>query len=332
MPPVSKISPTVIPTVDPTKNWLSYIDDKNRFIFKYPSTWLTEKFSEGDGVTISYPEFAPKSSVTIIQSTVENEVQKVKQDIDKVNSAKLISENVIWIGGIKGAQLIVHFPDAGAEQTFYSFVSNNYQVFIIKWGTDINDEYRNIYNQILSTFTFLDQKSNSGWQTVTIDLYNLSLQIPSDWELQEINRRPEPSSPEAPTKGHDCADYTIKSDNNYAILSLKPTCGFADGGASLWPNDAVIVKQYQSGYPKFIIRFFDQNNNSYKYSGAGEATISNLEGTRTEKTYADPPIISFGSQSDLTLVGVEFSYIGPETSKNQYLETADKIVASLEKF
>lgn len=171
----------------------------------------------------------------------------------------------------------------------------------------------------------------SQWIKRTIELYSITLLLTPEWTITETNRRPEPTGPEQPVKGHDCANYVITGSNGYVSLALKPTCGFSDGGAELWPDDAVIVKTYSGDtYPKYIIRFFDKETSLYRYASAGEATISDIErGTRTEKTYASPPVIGLGAGQDLQFIAIELRFNGPEIERNSYLQMVDSVITSL---
>jgi hypothetical protein len=175
--------------------------------------------------------------------------------------------------------------------------------------------------------TTMPTSTQLGWKPYKINLYGIDLNIPDSWVVQEVNRRPEPTSPGSPIKGHDCADYKVKNNDGSVVLSVLPTCGFADGGADSWPNDAAIVKD--KGNNSWIIRYFDSTKIAYIYSDAGQATISDEQGTRLEKTHASPPIIAIKKGEDLIFMVLELKYTGNEANKAQQLQIVDTIVASI---
>lgn len=158
-----------------------------------------------------------------------------------------------------------------------------------------------------------------SFKETSISLYGLQLSIPPTWTLKEVNRRPEPTGIADPKTGHDCAEYIIASNDDNAKLSLKPTCGFADGGADLWPDDAVIVKDL--GSEKYIIRYFDSTKSVYVYAHATNSANGKLQSR----------ILSFGDNQDFVIIFTELLYTGTESQKNQNLETTDKIISSIRK-
>ena len=161
------------------------------------------------------------------------------------------------------------------------------------------------------------------WKTESLDLYNISLSIPQDWSITEINRRPEPTGPADPIEGHDCADYRITSGND-VLLTIKPKCGFASGGSNLWPDDTVIVKRLTP--PKVIIRYWNEDLNAYSYSTGWDS--EGTGGVPEGKLHSSPPIISYGNEN-LTFLSVSLTYSGQPNNKNSNLNIADEIVSSL---
>lgn len=164
-----------------------------------------------------------------------------------------------------------------------------------------------------------------NWKTHAIDLYKLQLSIPSNWTIQEINRRPEPTREFDPKTGHDCADYLITSQDNYVKLSLKPTCGFAEGLPNPWPKDTIVVKEL--GNDSYLIRYFDAAKSAYIYAHGGEGTFEDERGKHQEKTHTGA--LGFGTGQNLVFIFTEMHYSGPDTSKELYLRDTDKVVISL---
>lgn len=160
-------------------------------------------------------------------------------------------------------------------------------------------------------------------KTEQLDLYGLSIELPTNWTLEEVNRRPEPTGPGDPVKGHGCADYEIKSAENYVTLSLKPICGFADGGADTLPLDAVVVKDLGD---KEIVRI--KKGTGYEYGISGEVEFTEKDNSKImKKMYTR--VLSYGENQDLIFIGTGLIYSGPEQEKDKYLDEADMIVSSL---
>ena len=165
------------------------------------------------------------------------------------------------------------------------------------------------------------------WKTHIIDLYNLEITLPSAWTIQEVNRRPEPTGAGEPVTGHDCADYTITSNEGFITLRLLPVCGYSDAGPSSWPADSVIVKELEKN--NFIIRFFDPKKSVYKYVHGGQALVSDETGTHEENYQSG--IMSFGKEQSIVIMFVELSYLGPDLEKEKYLQITDEIATSIKK-
>jgi hypothetical protein len=118
------------------------------------------------------------------------------------------------------------------------------------------------------------------------------MEMPSDWTLQEINRRgPSISS----ITGHDCASYLATSQDGVQSILLEPMCDA--GGGESWngpcPEGGIFISDDVMRYP-------DQFTNSYRYGifekgdnntclGLGvmfvAETIINAQYSRTDMNY-----------------------------------------------
>ena len=129
---------------------------------------------------------------------------------------------------------------------------------------------------LLPPLVILTPADTSAWQTTTLELFSLTLNLPPGWTAQETNRRPEPTDPGDPQRGHDCADYLLTSGDGQTIITLKPTCGFAEGGSGAWPDDTVVVTQLSDNKGPCVVRFFDSSKSIYVYSLGYVSTEPNL--------------------------------------------------------
>lgn len=187
-------------------------------------------------------------------------------------------------------------------------------------GTQKSIPTENLSNTNISTTP--QPTSSPLIKTEQLDLYGLSIELPTNWTLEEVNRRPEPTGPGA-VHGHDCADYEIKSAENYVTLSLKPICGFADGGADTLPLDAVVVKDLGD---KEIVRI--KKGTGYEYGISSEVEFTEKDNSKImKKLYTR--VLSYGENQDLIFIENELIYSGPELEKDKYLSEADNVVSSL---
>lgn len=158
-----------------------------------------------------------------------------------------------------------------------------------------------------------------------IDLYGLSVELPTRWTLTEINRRPEPSEMPNLVRGHDCADYEIEDPEGTIKITFQFICGFGDGGGLELPPTAVkLTEQNNEGIARIV------EGDNIKYVDYGPVKISDLEGTRTEDYYSN--IISFDSSTDNNLVGTATAiYLGEESEFQHIIQSVDNIILSVVK-
>ncbi|HET7099458.1 MAG TPA: Gmad2 immunoglobulin-like domain-containing protein [Patescibacteria group bacterium] len=187
-------SPTPVATIDPTANWKTYTDAKKTFSFKYPASLQLKTFEDGsliltatDGPDKIIHEFRVNNytistSTTLYQFIYEggvgdnygkgylnaNNVSLTFKDVSK-NSSYKIWEPSSW---------------PSANGILINFIQNNNQLIWFSLegynpgGTPIPYEKENvqIYNQILSTFKFTDQISDTP--TVTSPAANTKISSP----------------------------------------------------------------------------------------------------------------------------------------------------------
>lgn len=162
-----------------------------------------------------------------------------------------------------------------------------------------------------------------------IALYGIELYIPKNWKLTEFNRR-KGEEMSMSLYGHDCADYSIISDDSYLELQILPICEFSEGMGMGWPENAVVVKQKDSD-GSFIIRYFSKSENKYIYANGydgGNITEKTPPGL-VQKTISNPPTILLkNSQYGYSLFN-SLNYTGPAKKKLFYLSIADQIILSM---
>lgn len=164
------------------------------------------------------------------------------------------------------------------------------------------------------------------WVWHTIDLYSLKVKLPLGWTISEVNRRPEPTGNGGPITGHDCAEYQLTSADNLSVLSLRPTCGFAEAFPGSYPPDTVIINP-QSENSRKIGRYFADGK--YIYADTNLITYSDLTGDHQETVCITPPYVIIAKKEGFIMASLDFQSLGNETNLNQLLAIVNQITLSI---
>jgi hypothetical protein len=163
---------TPTPTPDPTADWKTYTDTKNTFSLKYPASLPIETSLCG-GTCIEDLRFTPNpatggSSIAVVLTSKDSRIKTlddykniiVKGDssIINVQDTKIAGNNAVSYklsGGIPPLPIIE-----------YAVVHNNYYYIIRLLDSDETKKdlagNQKIFDQILSTFTFLDSNNSTS--------------------------------------------------------------------------------------------------------------------------------------------------------------------------
>jgi len=163
------------------------------------------------------------------------------------------------------------------------------------------------------------------WKSHIIELYSLSVDIPQNWIVQKINRRPEPNNPGDTIKGHDCAEYQISTFDNLLALSIIPTCGFSEGFPGTYPAGFIVINP--NNKDNLLGRFYD--GKKYIYSNAFTYSYTDTTGSHQELVTWEPPTIILHGKQDFIAIGVTFQYPGSQEQLEQTLSIIDKIILSI---
>lgn len=163
--PIAQISPTPTapistPTPNPTANWKTYTNDVYYFTFKYPVEFTAQEMINGvvvinlmNNETRDFPNF----NLTIEKTNKTVEEWIASKNFCPANGTPPCSafKPGPIIKSIQFEELERHYD--GIDTVF----ANNGYVFDFSFGAkipnqSISQEMRNVYNQILSTFQFLD--------------------------------------------------------------------------------------------------------------------------------------------------------------------------------
>src|SRR6266436_794997 len=165
------LSPTLLLTnadqAKLTATWKTYTNQANKFEVKYPPTWVIDTSHLANTVstvTFSSPDlkYSTDSGFPSYGATININSEKTNlHDLDELYAqiagdkfTKVSSKNYIVLDGVKGLRLQVggvETPD-GIDVHFI-YHGNHYTLQF--W--EIRTNYSQVFNQVLSTFTFTEQ-------------------------------------------------------------------------------------------------------------------------------------------------------------------------------
>ncbi|KKR80855.1 MAG: hypothetical protein UU73_C0002G0160 [Candidatus Daviesbacteria bacterium GW2011_GWA1_41_61] len=148
-------SPTPSQTPDETASWKAYINHQNAFSIQYPQAVIIKELNPNE-ITMRLPDDTDNNLVfdLIFININPAGVTDIKQAIKSYDATKLSSNDIV-IGGIKG----LYFDSVpAAYEASDAFVIKNGLLFAfrIEGNSPKFSENKKIFNQILSTFKFLD--------------------------------------------------------------------------------------------------------------------------------------------------------------------------------
>jgi hypothetical protein len=271
------ISPTpevlATPTPDSTADWKTYTNQKYNYSFKYPAEAKLEEgrgheerlqetiltffgpnyqgpgeFTDGYGITFAVIKNPDNAAPDQLAQKLFTQSQKdIADKILEGDISKCKVEEVTR-GGTTGARFThcIKAPGSGILNFSEWFVKNGitYQIYAVLQ----NPNYQADFNQILSTFKFLDQTSSTeGWKTYTeyVDAfgYNLSFKYPEDWTVKKVafsnngggGGHPNFATIFSPDQ-KSCVKVTITSESATSSLDDVLKSGATNGDASLADN------------------------------------------------------------------------------------------------
>lgn len=186
------------PTPDPTANWKTYSDQNKVYEFKYPQNY-------------SLSHFAGDNSPILLNNQIDWEITQHSAGECKGDCPVIINKRDATINGYQATIYNGWVGSVGGEipQTFIKYEvrepgtvridGSNYFVITL-WELDrryavqknysstrnpgtINQDDQITFDQILSTFRFLDQNKNSNWQTFLDKKIGISVQYPNDFKV-----------------------------------------------------------------------------------------------------------------------------------------------------
>lgn len=180
------VSPAPSIASDLTANWKTYTNTKSGLSFQYPSDWILTtadidlNSSKRTNLTLSFKE-SGKEYELIIHSigyggppSDETKSEKISLDDEAFNKTIFITNKkpfFIWVSPSD--------PNSKVQKSMFETI----QIDLPQSNTDV---YTKLFNQILSTFKFTDQKQaedTSNWKTYTSVTEKASFKYPPDWTV-----------------------------------------------------------------------------------------------------------------------------------------------------
>jgi len=167
------------------------------------------------------------------------------------------------------------------------------------------------------TPTAVNSQVESHWVWRTMELYQLQVEMPEDWVLEEINRRQVPEDPMNPDNKNmlTCAEYRIISPDRMQVINISRPCGWGEGFGEPCPENIVIARDL--GNDDYLYREPNQENNSFLYGTTHYGPVDGTDPLYTGYWCMNPPYTT-----------VEYKYEGKSVWEIQDLSIADQVVAS----
>jgi len=151
--PTPIVFPTLVPTPDSTANWKTYTNTKYGYSIKYPPEFNYKISGKGEAMVVFDPsQEVLKSPAAEDKALVIITADTSKPVIDKTyygEPTQIAEETKVTIDGEIGQQVVFSKPIAWIQ----TVVSHGQRSFYFNLQ---NMQYHSEYNQILSTFKFLE--------------------------------------------------------------------------------------------------------------------------------------------------------------------------------
>lgn len=192
---VAKI-PTPTQTINPQADWKTYTSTQGSFSVQYPKNWFANQYQKSK---------FDVSKDAIELSDLENSIESIKgmsnsyTRISVMSFAGTMLESFPYGNGSESNNTIKPYTinsyqgirgqqtgEAGLQEVIYlRNPKGGYAIITLMPPINNTVNILKIFDQILSTFKFLDTVDTSNWKTYTNNAYNFSLKYPSSYTVEE---------------------------------------------------------------------------------------------------------------------------------------------------
>ncbi len=232
-------------TADDTAGWKTYTNSAGGYSIRYPSEWLTGITS---GITSTenpaqfFDERAANQTELMMGTKIEiyyedSQATSLKEAVgSKDAQSSILSETDITLDSIPAVRRSKTGPLSNYTNVVY-VIFNKKLISIVQYipEDEKKDSYTSIFNQILSTFQFLDD--TTGWKTYKNGAVGYSLLYPADWSLR------------------DGESVFFQTADNKSVVDIR----FRDGSLTTWFDTAPVGDITLGGRSgkKFVYRYCD---------------------------------------------------------------------------
>lgn len=202
-------SPTQKP--NQTSSQKTYTNTKYGYEFQYPADYYLEKSSNEvrGNILFSYqPPKTPTKDVNFFRGKLkvdfnvilssERNGKSLKEWYQETESSggsgmfKIISKEDTKVASKDAIKVVSEATGNQSLKMVTYYVENNDIVFLITGYGDFDKEHQEVFDQIISTFKFLDQNQadTSNWKTYTNNEQAYQFKYPEDWMVGADESRP----------------------------------------------------------------------------------------------------------------------------------------------
>lgn len=191
----TNLVPTPTPTPNPAANWKTYRNPNNKFSFKYPPN-LTMKAQDKEGdITLYFPQdFKDREFFDYISIgsrnipkniTIQVAIEKGYSSVGSYSATEFSFESI----KIDGINALANEAPAALNAYDVHFIKDD-KLYAFRVSShdslSVSNPQRKTFDQILSTFKFLDEKESTEGRTFTGN--NFTITLPLNWRVINNHR------------------------------------------------------------------------------------------------------------------------------------------------
>ena len=223
-----------------TANWEIYRDLKYGYEIKYPNGWQIENLStvydEASSIKNDVRFYPPQ--VTLYDKSAKDPFIEVEVLDNSEGNSIPVTFRFTWptsckdveVGDLRFCQFNMYAEDPFGDVTVYALSKDNL-IYIVAIKCDLpkcrsTEEFK-VFEQVLSTFEFIDQNETANWQTYRNEEHGFEIKYPEDTRISE-------------TSNYTIPALNTNKDIITAIQSKEPSYPRSLTGLSVYATDDVV--------------------------------------------------------------------------------------------